>query len=201
MHMKNKKSAVREFIEALVVALGLALVVMTFVVQAFKIPSGSMIPTLQIGDHLFVLKFMYGVKLPFSDTILIKTWTPKRGDIAVFRYPREESVDYIKRVIGEPGDVIEMRNKQLYINGNLYQEPYAHHIDPMVIPERDNFGPVTVPEGKFFMMGDNRDNSSDSRVWGFVNENKLRGKAWLIYWSWDGKDRWVRWERIGDLIH
>lgn len=198
---KKKRSIIREYVEAIGTAFILALIVMTFVVQAFKIPSGSMIPTLSIGDHIFVLKFMYGVKIPFSDTILFHTWSPKRGDVVVFKYPREENTDFIKRLIGEPGDTIEVKNKQLYINGEPVKEPYIIHSDPNIIQERDNFGPVTVPEGKYFMMGDNRDQSLDSRFWGFVSENKMKGKAALIYWSWDSKESWVRFERIGKIIH
>jgi signal peptidase I len=198
---KKKRSLIREYVEAIGTAFILALIVMTFVVQAFKIPSGSMIPTLSVGDHIFVLKFMYGVKIPFSDTILFHTWAPKRGDVVVFKYPREEKTDFIKRLIGEPGDTIEVKNKQLYINGEPVKEPYIIHTDSNIIPERDNFGPVTVPEGKYFMMGDNRDQSLDSRFWGFVSENKLKGKAALIYWSWDSKESWVRFGRIGKVIH
>jgi len=198
---KKKRSIVREYLEAIATAAVLAMIVMTFIVQAFKIPSGSMIPTLSIGDHIFVLKFIYSVKIPFSDTILFHTWAPKRGDVVVFKYPRDEQTDFIKRLIGEPGDTIEIRNKQLYLNGEPVKEPYIIHTDFNLIPERDNFGPITVPEGKYFMMGDNRDQSLDSRFWGFVSENKIKGRASLIYWSWDNKEKWVRFGRIGRLIH
>ncbi|MBI3604649.1 MAG: signal peptidase I [Nitrospirae bacterium] len=198
---KRKRSIIREYLEAIATAFVLAIIVITFVVQAFKIPSGSMIPTLSVGDHIFVLKFMYSIKNPFSDTILFHTWEPKRGDVVVFKYPKNEKIDFIKRLIGEPGDTIEIRSKQVYINGEPLKEPYSIHSDPLTIRERDEFGPVTVPAGKYFMMGDNRDQSLDSRFWGFVSENKIKGKAFLIYWSWDGKDRWVRWERTGNLIH
>ena len=197
----KNRSIIREYLEAIATAFILALIVMTFVIQAFKIPSGSMIPTLKVGDHIFVLKFIYGVKIPFSDTILFHTWAPKRGDVVVFKYPRDEKTDFVKRLIGEPGDTIEIKNKQLYINGEAMKEPYIVHSDSAVLQDRDNFGPITVPEGKYFMMGDNRDQSLDSRFWGFVSENKLKGKAFIIYWSWDGKDEWVRWNRIGKLIH
>ena len=198
---KKKPSIVGEYVEAIATAFILALIVMTFVIQAFKIPSGSMIPTLKVGDHIFVLKFIYSVKIPFSDTILFHTWAPKRGDVVVFKYPRDEKTDFIKRLIGEPGDTIEVKNKQVYVNGEVMKDTYAVHSDPAIFQERDNFGPMTVPEGKYFMMGDNRDQSLDSRFWGFVSENKLKGKAIIIYWSWDGKDEWVRWNRIGKLIH
>lgn len=191
---------IREYVEAILTALILALIVMTFVIQAFKIPSGSMIPTLKVGDHIFVLKFIYGVKIPFSDTILIHTWQPKHGDVVVFKYPRDEKTDFVKRLIGEPGDTIEIKNKQLFVNGEAMKEPYIIHSDTAILQDRDNFGPITVPEGKYFMMGDNRDQSLDSRFWGFVSENKLKGKAFIIYWSWDGKDEWVRWNRIGKFI-
>jgi signal peptidase I len=198
---RRKRSIIREYLEAIVTAFVLAIIVITFVIQAFKIPSGSMIPTLDVGDHIFVLKFIYSIKNPFSDTILFHTWEPKRGDVVVFKYPKDEKIDFIKRLIGEPGDTIEIRNKQVYINGEPLKEPYSIHSDPLTFRERDEFGPVTVPAGKYFMMGDNRDQSLDSRFWGFVSENKIKGKAFLIYWSWDGKDRWIRWERTGNLIH
>ncbi|MHB8483565.1 MAG: signal peptidase I, partial [Nitrospiria bacterium] len=152
----KRRSIIREYLEAIATAFILALIVMTFVIQAFKIPSGSMIPTLKVGDHIFVLKFIYGVKIPFSDTILFHTWAPKRGDVVVFKYPRDENTDFIKRLIGEPGDTIEIKNKQLFVNGEAMKESYIVHSDPAVLQDRDNFGPITVPEGKYFMMGDNR---------------------------------------------
>jgi signal peptidase I len=197
----RKKSVVREYAEAFALAILLALAIRTFVVQAFKIPSGSMIPTLSIGDHILVNKFVYGVKIPFTDQIVIPMSLPERGDIIVFKFPGDESKDYIKRVVGTPGDVVEVRNKAVYVNGILADTTHIQHIDPEVHQDRrDNFGPVTVPPDSYFVMGDNRDQSLDSRFWGFVKLNKIRGKAFLVYWSWDGADTWVRWSRIGRVI-
>jgi len=189
-----------EYIEALAVALILALVIRTFVVQAFKIPSGSMLETLQIGDHLLVNKFIYGVKMPFTGKVLYDVDDPKRGDIVVFEFPEDPSKDFIKRIIGVPGDVIEIKNKVVYRNGEKVDEPYTRHSDPdNMLPRRDNFGPITVPEGKYFCMGDNREESYDSRFWGFVDREKIKGKAWVIYWSWDGFPS-VRFNRIGMTV-
>jgi signal peptidase I len=198
----RKKSVIREYAEAFALAILLALTIRTFVVQAFKIPSGSMIPTLSIGDHILVNKFVYGIKLPFTDQILIPVSMPTHGDIVVFKYPEDESKDFIKRVVGEPGDIVEVRNKSVYVNGKLADTAHIQHADPEIRQDRrDFFGPVTVPPGSYFVMGDNRDHSLDSRFWGFVKLNKIRGKAFLIYWSWDGADTWVRWSRIGRVIH
>ncbi|MCL7486890.1 MAG: signal peptidase I [Desulfobulbaceae bacterium] len=206
----NPKSTVREYAEAIIIALVLALFIRTFIVQAFKIPSGSMLPTLQIGDHLLVNKFIYGVKLPFSGKVLIPVSEPDRNDIIVFKFPQDPKLDYIKRVIGVGGDVVEGRDKTIYINGKPFDDPYGFHLDDAVVDgPRDNFGPVTVPEGKVFVMGDNRDNSFDSRFWGFVDEKAILGKALIIYWSWDvnksllsiERINSVRWNRIGDIIH
>lgn len=195
-----KKSIWREYAEALIVALVLALIIRTFVVQAFKIPSESMLQTLQVGDHLLASKFAYGVKIPFTDKYIYEGTDPQRGDIIIFQYPNDPSVDYIKRVIGVPGDVIEMRDKQLYRNGQPVKEDYIRNTDPDgVEPLRDNYAPVTVPPGKYFVMGDNRDNSLDSRFWGFVDRKAIRAKAWRIYWSWGGLDD-IRWGRIGRKI-
>ena len=197
----GKKSAVREYAEAFALAIVLALTIRTFIVQAFKIPSGSMIPTLSIGDHILVNKFIYGIKLPFTDVILIPISAPARGDIVVFKYPEDESKDFIKRVVGAPGDVVEVRNKAVYVNHARLDDAYAQHTDrENRIDRRDNFGPVTVPPDAYFVMGDNRDQSLDSRFWGFVKANKIRGQAFLIFWSWDGADAWVRWNRIGNVI-
>ena len=200
-----RKSLVREYAEAIAVALLLALVIRTFVVQAFKIPSGSMIPTLDIGDHLLVNKFLYGTKIPFRDVKIMPIRQPERGDIIVFKYPEDESRDFIKRVIGVAGDRIEIHDKVVYVNGVANSEPYIIHRDHLVLPAgmqpRDNFGPITVPAGKVFVMGDNRDQSYDSRFWGFVDTVKIKGKAFIIYWSWEGGDHWVRWGKIGQLIH
>ena len=176
-----RKTVIGEYAEALIWAVALALVLTTFVVQAFKIPSGSMLETLQIGDHLLVNKFLYGLRNPFNDDYLIRGVEPKVGDIIVFRYPKDRSLDYIKRIVGVPGDTLEMRNKVLYRNGVEVQEPYTQHSQPLImIPGRDNWGPITVPADKFFALGDNRDDSADSRFWGFLDRNDIRGKAWRI---------------------
>ncbi|MCB2216131.1 signal peptidase I [Desulfofustis glycolicus] len=209
---QKKKSVVREYAEAIGIAILLALFIRTFVVQAFKIPSGSMLPTLQIGDHLLVNKFIYGIRLPFAGTVLVPIKEPKRGDIIVFRFPRDRSTDYIKRVIGLPGDKLEIRDKTLLINDSPIDDPHAHFTSAQVLPgdisPKDNLGPIVVPPDKYFVMGDNRDNSSDSRFWGFVDDADILGKAMIIYWSWDidepllSVDRFasIRWDRLGDII-
>jgi signal peptidase I len=198
------KSKIREYTESILWALILALIIRTCVVQAFKIPSGSMEDTLAIGDHLLVNKFIYGIKLPFSEKRLLKLRDPQRGDVMVFEYPVDRSKDFIKRVIGVPGDEIEVRNKHVFVNGVLYQNPHEVYRETAVLPRemnpRDNFGPVRVPPRSYFMMGDNRDNSYDSRFWGVINESDIKGKALIKYWSWDRNSRRVRWENIGRLI-
>lgn len=207
---KKTKSTFREYAEAIVIALVLALFIRTFVVQAFKIPSGSMLPTLLIGDHLLVNKFIYGVKMPFSGKVLIPIKEPRPNDAIVFRFPKDPKLDYIKRVVGVGGDVVECRDKTVFVNGQPFADKYGFHGDNVIIPGlRDNFGPVTVPEGKVFVMGDNRDNSYDSRFWGFVDYSAILGKALVLYWSWDvtkpilspGRITSIRWSRIGDVIH
>lgn len=198
------KSTVREYAEALAVAFLLALFIRTFLVQAFKIPSGSMLETLQIGDHILVNKLRYGVRIPILGKRIVKFSDPRRGDVIVFVYPVDPSKDFIKRVIGEPGDTVEVKHKQVLINGEKIEDPYGQFVEGSGegsrLTPRDNFGPVTVPSDQVFVMGDNRDRSYDSRFWGFVPLDDVRGKAFVIYWSWDGEDRWVRWERIGDMI-
>lgn len=200
----EQKSTTREYAEALLMALLLAIVIRSFVVQAFKIPSGSMLPTLLIGDHILVNKFLYGLRLPYPlDTMIVHWGQPQRGDVIVFVFPRDPSKDFIKRVVAVPGDTLEVRHKQLYINGVQADDPHATFADAEreILGPRDNFGPIQIPPDKFFAMGDNRDRSHDSRFWGFVDISEVKGKAFMIYWSWDGGDRWVRWERIGNLIH
>ena len=190
----------REYGEALFVALILALVIRTFVVQAFKIPSESMVKTLLVGDHLLASKFSYGIKIPFTHTYIYKGEDPVKGDIIIFEYPNDPSVDYIKRIVGTPGDTIEVRNKQLFRNGEPVKESFIRFTEPdRIQPVRDNFGPVTVPADKYFVMGDNRDNSMDSRFWGFVDRSAIRAKAWRIYWSWAGLGD-IRWDRIGKAV-
>ncbi len=166
-----------------------------------------MVPTLTIGDHILVTKFLYDLKLPYWDKILVRFSEPQRGDIIVFKFPEDESKDFIKRVIGLPGDSVEVRNKRVWVNGQLLVEPYVQHVDPNVLPHqvqpRDNLGPLIVPPESYFVMGDNRDQSLDSRFWGYVKLEKIKGKAFLIYWSWNGQGsvaNWVRWERLGKTI-
>lgn len=198
------KSRLRENIEALILAILLALFIRAFIVQAFKIPSGSMQNTLQIGDHILVNKFIYGLKLPYFNTTIIPYKKPQRGDIVVFKFQQEPKKDFIKRTIGIQGDVIEIRNKELYVNKKRLEQDYAIYTDLQIIPKtmqpRDNFGPVTVPEDSIFVMGDNRDHSYDSRFWGFVDLKDLKGKAFIIYWSWDNDNFGVRWGRIGKIL-
>ena len=201
---QKRKSAVREYAEAIVIAVILALIIRTFIVQAFKIPSGSMKQTLRVGDHILVNKFLYGIMIPFTDFQFFPIRDPNRLDVIVFKFPKDESKDFIKRVIGLPGDAVEVRDKKVYINGSPLEEDYAIYTQSSVLPSdlqpRDNFGPVTVPTDSYFVMGDNRDQSLDSRFWGFVKRNKIQGKAFIVYWSWDGHETWVRWRRIGRLI-
>lgn len=202
---RRKKSLVREYAEALVLALLLALVIRTFIVQSFKIPSESMMNTLLVGDYLLGDKFTYGLKIPFSGISIYDGRDPQRGDIVIFAYPKDPSVDFIKRIVGVPGDVIEVRNKQLYRNNEPVREGFIRFTDPdNILGVRDNYGPVTVPEGHYFMMGDNRDNSQDSRFWGFVARDAIRARAWRIYWSWDSEAasllQSVRFDRLGKLI-
>jgi signal peptidase I len=209
---KKNKSVFREYAEAIIIALMLALFIRTFVIQAFKIPSGSMEPTLLIGDHILVSKFSYGIHIPnvipfiglklFPDITLFPE-LPERGDIIVFKFPKDEQRDFIKRVIGLPGDILQVKSQKLYINEKPYEDPHAYHKelpseDPLV--PRDDFGPVRVPDGHLFMMGDNRENSQDSRYWGFLDFKKVKGKALVIYWSWNSLDGWVRSDRFGQIL-
>ncbi len=208
----EKKSVFREYFEAIVIAVLLALFIRTFVVQAFKIPSGSMLPTLQIGDHLLVSKFLYGIKMPFTGTLLVPFKKVAQGDVVVFRFPKDRSVDYIKRVIGTPGDTVEIRDKKVFVNGKPIVDLHAHITSATILDTksspRDNLGPILVPEDRIFVMGDNRDNSYDSRFWGFVDQKDVLGKAFILYWSWDIKKPLfsfqrlasIRWERLANLI-
>lgn len=199
------KSRLRENVETIVIAVLLALFIRTFVVQAFKIPSGSMKDTLLIGDHILVNKFIYGIKIPFTETTLIPISNPDRGDIVVFRYPEDPSKDFIKRVVGVGGDVVEIKDKKVFVNKKYQDGTHIKHTDAHKFPgkfsHRDNYGPVTVPENALFVMGDNRDNSHDSRFWGFVDLKALKGQAFIIYWSWNKEKTGVRWNRLGDILH
>jgi signal peptidase I len=206
--LKDKKKLLREYTEAIIIALIAALIIRAFVIQAFKIPSGSMEKTLLIGDHILVNKFIYGTTIPFSDNRILVFKKPERGDIIVFKYPENPKKDFIKRVVATGGDTIESKDKVIYINGEKIDEPYAQHTDSVIMPhgigERDNFGPLTVPENKFFVMGDNRDQSHDSRFWGLVDLDEIKGEALIIYWSWNSDDpglfNKIRFGRIGHLI-
>ncbi len=210
---KNKeatKSKVQEYIEAIIIAILIAVVIRTFIVQAYKIPSRSMVPTLLVGDHLLVNKFIYGVKIPVIRRIIVPITDPKRGDIIVFIYPNDRTKDYIKRVIGVGGDKIEIKNKNIFINDQPYKDAFGIYSDdttyPAIMQPRDNFGPVTVPRGSLFVMGDNRDESADSRFWGFVDLKDVEGKALVIYWSWNSEEqdnllKKIRWQRLGNLLH
>lgn len=197
------RSGFRENVEAILVAVLLALLIRTFIVQAFKIPSGSMIPTLRIGDHILVNKFVYGIDIPFLNIPIYSGHNPERGDIVVFKYPEDPEKDFIKRVIGVGGDIVSMQGKKVYVNGKLQVEDYAIYADGDV--RRGTMPPIQVPPGKLFVMGDNRDNSHDSRFWGFVDLQAVRGKAFIIYWSWhSGAESildCVRWGRTGDVLH
>ena len=200
-----KRGRLRENVEAILIAIIIALFIRTFVVQAFKIPSGSMKQTLQIGDHILVSKFIYGVKIPYLNTVLLPLKDPQRGDIVVFKFPLDPKKDFIKRVVGLPGDVVEVREKAVYVNQKRVNQDFTVFSDPRSIPgnvrPRDNLGPVTVPKDGLFVMGDNRDESFDSRFWGFVPLRDVSGKAFIIYWSWDSDDMKVRWGRLARLLH
>lgn len=205
---ETKKSKVREYAETLIIALAIALFVRTFVVQAFKIPSSSMEPTLLVGDHILVNKFIYGIRIPVIGEKILPFSTPQRGDVIVFIYPGDRSKDFIKRVIGLPGDTVEFKDRTIYINDRLIEDPwgvYKSHNPSWRSSAADTYGPQVVPPGALFVMGDNRDNSQDSRYWGFVPLDDVLGKAFIMYWSWDWDARSlvskVRWKRIGSLIH
>jgi signal peptidase I len=190
-----KKSTVREYFESVIIAVILALFIRTFVVQAFKIPTGSMENNLLIGDHLLVNKFIVGPTASSLERTLLPIRTIKRGDVIVFKYPEEPSRDFIKRIIGLPGETLELRDKRVSINGQPLDEPYVHFLEPPGTSSefrevtsydvRERYGPVTVPPNQYFVMGDNRDNSQDSRYWGFLPRDYIKGKALVIYWSYD----------------
>ena len=238
--MAKQKSKFREYTEAVIIAIILALLIRTFIVQAFKIPSGSMKQTLLVGDQILVSKFLYGIKIPFTDTHLFILRQPRRGDIIVFSFPqnkekeecrsftqnvasrfgnawnnksllylfKDDCRDFIKRVIGVGGDKIEIKNKVVYVNNVALVEPYtiynSKNAGESAIEPRDNFGPVIIPRNKFLVLGDNRDNSHDGRFWGYVDMSEIKGRAFIIYWSWDSKNKWlnkVRWGRLGKLVH
>lgn len=208
----KQKSLVREYGEAVIIAVLLALFIRAFVVQAFKIPSGSMKSTLLVGDHILVNKFIYGIKIPILNKEVLHIKDPRRFDIVVFQYPVDPSKDFIKRVIGLPGETVQIKDKRVFVNDKLIEEPFAVYSDPKILPAsvspRDNIGPIVVPPNSLFVMGDNRDESYDSRFWKFVDINDLKGEAFIIYWSWnqDGdfsmapSESYVRWNRIGQIL-
>jgi signal peptidase I len=209
-----KKSIAREYFESLVIAVVLALFIRTFVVQAFKIPTGSMEQNLLIGDHLLVNKFVFGPALSPIERGVLPMSVIKRRDVIVFKYPEEPERDFIKRVIGLPGETVELRNKRVFINGKQLDEPYVFYLqDPPPIPQemetstdvqggdpRVQYGPVTVPAGHYFVMGDNRDNSQDSRYWGFLPRENVKGRALVIYWSYD-PDAGLSGPRVNRILH
>ena len=198
------RSIVREYVEAALWALIITLFLRAFVIQAFRIPSESMKDTLLVGDFLFVNKFEYGAKIPFTHIRLPGLRQPRRGDVIVFQFPQDPSKDFIKRCIATGGETVEIKNKHVSVNGTTLNEPYTIHTDPTVKPAgyeyRDNYGPYTVPPGELFMMGDNRDNSNDSRYWGTLEMDLVKGRAMFLYWSWDGQKSWPRWNRILRVI-
>ncbi len=200
----TEKPRWRQNVESIGLALLIALAVRSSVVQAFWVPSGSMLPTIQIGDHIFVNKLAYSVRLPLVGTELMKVGDLHRGDVVVFVSPVDPSTDLIKRVVAVPGDTLEIRNKQLYVNGERISDPHAHFVDSTIFPtgRRDNMPPTQVPEGKFFAMGDNRDRSYDSRFWNFANVSDIKGKATFVYWSRDAAKGWlaIRFDRFGQFI-
>jgi signal peptidase I len=191
------KSTGREYFESIVIAVILALFIRTFVVQAFKIPTGSMENNLLIGDHLLVNKFVLGPTASGLERLLLPMGAIRRGDVLVFKYPEEPDRDFIKRIIGLPGDTLELKQKKVYINGQPIDEPYVHFLEPpgggadlhevTSIDVRERYGPVTVPENQYFAMGDNRDNSQDSRYWGFLPRDYVKGRALFIYWSYEAE--------------
>jgi signal peptidase I len=209
---RYRKSTAREYFESLCVAVILALFLRTFIVQAFKIPTGSMENNLLIGDHLLVNKFVFAPTLSAVEGTLLPIDPIRRGDILVFKYPEEPERDFIKRTIGLPGETIELKNKKVYVDGKPLDEPYVHFLFPpddskpgdadfTDFDVRRNYGPVTVPEGHYFMMGDNRDNSQDSRYWGFMPREYVKGKALFIYFSLGDEIGNIRWSRLLHQIH
>lgn len=196
----------KEWVEPVIFALILAGIIRTFIIQPFKIPSGSMEDTLLVGDHLMAVKFLYGIKIPFTDKRILKIRDPEAGDIIVFKFPDDPSKDFIKRCIATGGQRVEIKYKVVYVDGVEQKLPeHAKFVDDFILPHnhRDNISEFVVPDDMFFMMGDNRDNSNDSRFWGYVPYKNIVGKAFIIYWSWD-KDsshvRHVRWDRYFSLI-
>jgi len=206
----NKKGVVREYAEAFIIAFIIALLIRTFLVQAFKIPSSSMEPTLEVGDHILVSKFIYGIRIPYIGKKFLTFRKPKRGDIIVFLYPEDPKKDCIKRAIATEGEEVPIKNREIFINGVPIEDPWGVYRErngpfiPSHFRLRDNYGPRVVPPHSLFVMGDNRDNSQDSRYWGFVDLPAVKGKAFIIYFSYHKRatnllDK-VRWNRFGKLL-
>jgi len=188
--LEFRKSTIREYFESLVITAIIALFATTFVIQAFKIPTGSMESNLLIGDHLLVNKFVYGMNSGLLSGVFPYK-EPQRNDVIVFKYPDDPEVAYVKRLIGMPGDTVEMIGRTVYVNGQALTEPYTQYIDSDSIYK--HYGPYLVPDGQYFAMGDNRDNSQDSRYWGFIPRNYMLGKPLVIYWSFETpRDEYLR---------
>lgn len=210
MDKKQPRSKIQETIEVVIVALLIAGVVRAFLIGNYAIPSPSMVPTLLVGDRIIANKVVYGLKIPFFRKTLLPVSEPQRGEVVIFIYPEDRSKDFVKRVIGIAGDKIEIKNKVLYINDQEYRDRFGIYTDsivyPAIIQRRDNFGPVVVPPQSLFVMGDNRDESLDSRFWGFVHLADVHGRASFIYWSWDAESNEsflskIRWSRIGTRLN
>jgi signal peptidase I len=204
----QKKKFVKEYLEPIVIAILIALFIRTFVVQAFKIPSSSMEPTLLVGDYILVNKFIYGFRIPYTNMKFFQFEKPQRGDVCVFIFPLDPSKDFIKRVIGTEGEKVQIIDGNIYINNGQIEDPWGHFAKKELreyFQTAENFGPIVVPKDSLFVLGDNRDNSQDSRFWGFVHLNAVLGKAFIIYFSWnryaDNLFDKVRWSRIDNLIH
>ena len=205
----QKKRFIKDYLELLIITVLIALFIRAFVVQAFEIPSSSMEPTLLIGDYLLINKFTYGIRIPYTDFKFFQFKKPRRGDVIVFIFPLDPSKDFIKRVIGIEGEKVEIIHNKIYINDRLIDDPWGHFVTNQIprsyLQRMENFGPVVVPKDSLFVLGDNRDNSEDSRFWGFLNVNAVLGKALIFYFSWDQNaenlfDK-VRWSLIGKSIH
>ncbi len=206
---EKTRSVAREYVESIVIAFILAFFIRTYVVQLFKIPSGSMEDTLLVGDYPVVNKFLYGLKIPITGARVFSVRDPKRGDVVVFKYPEDPSKDFIKRVIGLPGDEVRVADKVVYINDRPYMNPHEIHKDPDIISpcppymtgdnscRRDTMAAVKIPDNSYFVMGDNRDRSYDSRFWGVVKKEQIKGRAFFKLWSLDGAFWKVRWDRVG----
>jgi len=210
MAAKGPRSVTRDYLEAIAWAVAITLALRTFVIQAFRIPSESMCDTLLVGDFLFVSKLDYGAKVPFTHLRLPGLHAPRRGEVIVFQWPEDPSKDFIKRCIATGGQTVEVRHKQVLVDGTPQVEPYVKHTssveDPAGYTPRDNYKPPTVAPGELFMMGDNRDNSNDSRFWGTVPMDLVKGRALFIYFSTAGTAWWnglfhVRFDRLLKVIH